>query len=147
MLLKLWDMKKTLFYSTVFLTLIFISGCKKEKPPVGKYVGEFKYDYPNSWGTETVIYEIIESKKDYLIVVRVDYNGNFLDGDTIYKIENKKIDGFLPSNNASIRYQVIGEWEKKFFKKKYVIKGTFTQKDYTQGGPFTYFGTFEIKSN
>ncbi len=63
MLLKLWDMKKKLFYSTVLLKLIFSSGCKKENVcgnmPEGLYEGWF-----TDYGASSVYIPLYVSKID-----------------------------------------------------------------------------------
>lgn len=140
-------MKKIILNSALLLTLIFITGCKKEKPPLGEYIGEFNYDNPSSWDPQTVSYKVTESKEGYFLISRVDYLGNVLYGDMVYKMTNKKIEGRVPSNYPNSPYQVTGEWKKNVLKNNYIIKGTFTQELYQTGGPYTLYGTFEIKSN
>lgn len=141
-------MKKMILYSTLLLTLIFINGCKKEKPATGIYVGTFNYNYPNNWPDKTIWYKISDSNKDYFLIGTSDYQGNLISAyqDTVYK-DKKEVNGKVPSNSGVGPFKIKGEWSHKLFSKNYIIEGDFTQTEYTQGGVFTYSGTFEIKSN
>ena len=140
-------MKKILI---VIITLLIVLSCKKEKPPTGNYIGVFHYQNLSTWPDKFIWLKIEESEKDYVLIGPTDYNGNltFSILDTLYKENKKNIEGKIPSNGNGPIY-IKGEWSHKLFSKKYLIKGTFIETYYSQGGSNQYqcSGTFEIKSN
>ena len=143
-------MKRKLISTSLISLIIFSGGCTKEKPPVGNYIGVLKYENTASVADKTVWLKIEESENDYILVGTTDFIGNLTSAylDTLFKKDNKKIEGKLPSNGNST-IQLNGEWSHKFLSKKYMIKGTFTETYYYNGGssPYPISGTFEIKSN
>lgn len=149
-------MKNIIIYSAILL-IILLSGCNEENnlppappappvPPVGNYIGEFTYDNPSSWGLQTIYYKIEDSKEGYFFISRVNYIGDIIAGDTVYKKTNERLEGRIPSNYPNSPYYITGELEKNDLKQKYVIKGTFTQTIYQEGGPYLLNGSFEIKN-
>ncbi len=139
--------KYILLFFTIWFSII-IGSCKKEKPATGIYIGTFNYDSPNNWPDKTIWYKISDSNKDYFLIGTSDYQGNLISAyqDTIYK-DKKEVNGKVPSNSGIGPYKIKGKWSHKLFSKDYIIEGDFTQTEYTQGGVFTHFGTFIIKSN
>jgi hypothetical protein len=146
---KIIDMKKVTFYLIPLFTLIFISSCTKEKPPVGNYIGEFTYENSTNFADKTIWLKIVETEKDYILIGKTDYNGNLTSAwlDTLYKKGEKDIEGNIPALSNGTTY-IKGKWSHKLFSKKYAIKGDFTETYYTQGGSNEQQvkGTFEIKS-
>lgn len=135
---------------TFIVTILIVLSCSKEKPIVGNYIGVFNYENSTNLTEKTIWLKIEESEKDYVLIGRTDYNGNLTSSilDTLYKKNKKNIEGKIPSNGNGPIY-IKGEWSHKLFSKKYLIKGTFTETYYSQGGSnqYQYSGTFEIKSN
>lgn len=135
-------MKKTLFYSTVFLTLIFISGCKKEKVcgnlPEGLYEGWFNDD-----GASSIYIPLYVSRVDENTFV-INSTGDPSFGPFV-KRDGCSIGGVIEGKSC------LGEIERK--KGNYIIKGTYSYLANTggQGNPNPQYyevqGTFEIKSN
>ena len=141
-------MKKYILLSFTLGLLIIAGSCKKETPPTGIYIGTFSYDYPNNWSDKTIWYKISDANKDYFLIGTSDYQGNLSPGyqDTIYR-DKKEVKGKVPSNSGTGPYKINGDLSHKLFSKDYTIEGDFTQTQSTQGGVFTYSGTFVIKSN
>jgi hypothetical protein len=142
MLLKLWDMKKKLFYSTVLLILIFISGCKKENVcgnmPEGLYEGWF-----TDYGASSVYIPLYVSKIDENTLV-INSTGESSYGPFV-KRDGCSIGGVIEGKSC------LGEVQLK--KGNYLIKGTYSYlaNNGGQGNPnpqyYEVHGTFEIKSN
>lgn len=143
-------MKKTIISISLVSLIIFSGNCTKEKPPIGNYIGVFDFENSTNLADKTVWLRIEETEKDYILIGTTDYNGNLTSAllDTLYKKGKNNIEGKVPSNDNGLIY-IKGEWSHKLFSKKYLIKGTFTETHYAQGGSNQYqnSGTFEIKSN
>ncbi len=148
--IKIADMKKATFYLIPLFTLILISSCTKEKPPVGNYIGVFTYESPTYSADKTIWLKIVETNKDYILIGETDYHGNLTSVwfDTLYKKGKKDIEGNVPALSNGPTY-IKGKWSRNLFSNKYTIKGDFTDTYYAQGGSkqFQNKGTFEIKSN
>lgn len=116
-------------------------GCKKEKPPVGHYIGFFNYN--NTTITHSI--EIEESSNSKLVI-----NGSTLNKD------KHNIEGSTYVSGLGNSIYLKGKWEKKFLSNNYNIEGTFIAQ-YNKGGPgtppiaggypYTIEGTFTIKSD
>jgi hypothetical protein len=135
-------MKRTLFYSILFLTLMIISGCKKEKIcsnlPEGLYEGSFTND-----GETTVYIPLYLSKIDDNTLV-INSSGDPTYGPFV-KRDECSIGGVIEGKSC------LGEITKK--KGKYIIKGTYSylSSNGGQGNPnpqyYEVHGIFELKSN
>ncbi|SFT43336.1 hypothetical protein SAMN05216474_0539 [Lishizhenia tianjinensis] len=124
-----------LVIASIFL-IVFMLGCSKEKPSVGKYQGTFTYSTPQGV-VETAEIEISASSKNKIIIndSELTKNGKIIEG----KIENISFSQF--------GMDIDGEWSNKLFSKEYFIKGNFTEVYYQGGSQYENHGTFEIKSN
>jgi hypothetical protein len=135
-------LKKTLFYSTILLTLIFISGCKKEKVcgnlPEGLYEGWFTDDGASSTYIPLYVYKVDENT----LVINSTGDSSF---GPFVKRDGCSIGGVIEGKSC------LGEIERK--KGNYVIKGTYSYLANNGGQGNTnpqYYevqGTFEIKTN
>ena len=130
----------------LFLIILSTYSCSKKKPPIGNYLGIFKYEYPTSKPELTVWYKITESEKDYLLITTTDYAGNSsYGGDTLYKKNKKKIEGRVPIYDPFSSLTISGIRKYKLFG-KYSITGTFIETIYQGGNQYQYSGTVEIYS-
>lgn len=126
--------KQIIFFIAVFISILFL-GCKKEKPPVGKYYATFNYKSPVNF-SKNIALEIIESSEDIITI----------NNSELLKC-GKNIKGSFSDSNPST-FNIDGKWTKKLFANSYIIKGSFTSTSYSLGGPpFTGSGNFIIESD
>jgi len=117
----------------IFLLLVFLIACNKEKPRVGEYQATFVYDYLDDF-EKTYMIQITETSRDEIMIN--DYpivkNGKKVKG-TIY------VTGGGP-------YHIQGKWSGKFLSRKYKIEGTFIEIVYNSGDVTQFSGSFLITS-
>jgi hypothetical protein len=121
----------------VILYSLILLGCKKEKPPIGKYIGYFSY--VNSQGQNTTTshsIEISESSKNSLVI----------NGSTVSK-NMRNIEGNTYISGLGNIVYLKGKWKKKFLSNNYCIEGTFIATYYQGGNNYNLNGTFTIKSD
>jgi hypothetical protein len=134
--------KNLLFHSTILLTLLFISACKKDKVcsnlPEGLYEGWFANEGASS--TYTLLYVSIIDENTMVINTTGDSSfGPFVKRDGCF------IDGVIQGKNC------LGEIHQE--NGKYSISGTYSYFTYSGGlgnqNPQSteIKGSFEVKSN
>ena len=118
----------------IIVICILLAGCKKDNPPVGRYMGTFSYSSPSGM-----------IKQSYLSIGESNKNTLTINGSELLK-DGKKISGqFIISTIGLL--EIEGKWSKKIFSNSYIIKGDFTQYNYIGGIAYPYFGTFIIESD
>lgn len=147
------------YLSILILLIIFIMGCKKDKPESGSYIGVFNGTYTQNNVEEEqqryVDLELTKSTKDYIEFKESKSSSNY------FKISKDKYDvnGIIDVseiNGATIAYvfgpiTIDGKWSKN--DNGYLIDGSFSYEykivdsNNQTTETFIVSGKFEIKSN